>query len=495
MHNLKFRRQFFCTNQKIQTPDNWIKLEFQSPYDWYLFHHPDLKVYYGKSDRFSLVTIGYILDPYHPALNTQEILNALLLQKDLDAIIRETHKFTGRFAIIYFNEKNIDVFHDFTAFREVYYYFNKENFVFGSTPNLLAEFFGIKKTQNPEILSFWNSEALRMNDTTWVGFDTPFEGIRQLAPNHYLDIHTKEIKRYWPLNPLSKISLKDCTEESARILKGTIESAIKQFPLHVGLTAGWDTRLVLAATRDFKDQIFYYTNRRSNSPTRDVIIPQRISFTTGIRTNFIDIDEIVPDSFVELFMGNNILARKKLLPVFYEVYKRGWDDTVTLSGTSGNGLARIYLRIPKGSPINGTAIAKLSHYEKEPYAVSALDEWAKQVLPLCKSFNIDIMDLFQAEQDNSHWASLASSEQDIVREEIRIFNNRYLIEMFWSLDEKHRYQYDPDNYKAIIRLLWPELLKIPVNPSGKNKLYGILRAFGIERALYTMYKNFQFNRQ
>lgn len=476
-------------------PDSWIKLEFQIPHNWYLYHHPDLKVYYSKSDRFSLVVIGYIIDPYHPDLNTPEVLNTLILQKDLDAVIRETHKFSGRFAVLYFDDNHLDVFHDFTAFREVYYYFNEEVFALGSTPNLLADFLEIEKTQNPEILSFWNSEALKMNDTTWVGFDTPFESVRQLPPNHYLDILTKNVKRYWPLSPLSKISLKDCTEESARILKGTIENAVKQFPLHVGLTAGWDTRLVLAATRDFRDKIFYYTNRRGNSPSRDLSIPEKISSLTGIRINFIDIDEIVPDSFVELFMSNNILARKKLLPVFYEVYKRGWDNTVTLSGTSGNGLARIYLRIPKGSPINGTTIAKLSHYEHEPYAVKALDEWSREALPLCRNFNIDIMDLFQAEQDNSHWASLASSEQDIVREEIRVFNNRYLIELFWSLDEKYRYQYDPDNYKSIIRLLWPELLKIPVNPSRKNKLYGILRTIGLERTVYTLYKNYQFYRQ
>ncbi len=494
MHRLKYRRQFFCTNQSIQPPENWGKVVFQNPQNWYIYHHPDLPVYHNQNTLFNLVVIGYILDPFNPSLDTSEILNDLLRQNDLDAVISKTHKFSGRFVIIFSDGKDIKVFHDFTGFREVYYYFHEKLFAFGSTPNLLADFFGIQKTTNADILSFYNSEALKSNDYTWVGYHTLFSNVYHLPPNHYIDIFTGKLTRYWPLKPLIPVSLKDCTVECAKILKGTIESAVKRYPLHVGLTAGWDTRLVFAATRDFKNKIYYYTNHRGQALTasRDISIPLKLASLTGIQMNFVNIDELVPDNFRDIFLSNNILARKKLLPVFYEVYKRGWDQTITVSGSSGNGLARVYLRIPKGSPINGKTIARLSHYEHEPYAVAVLDEWAKDALPICRNFNIDIMDLFQVEQDNSHWASLASSEQDIVRDEIRIFNNRYLIELFWSLDEKYRYQYDPDNYKEVIKLLWPEILNVPVNPSGKTKLYGFLRLMGIERKLYSMYKNYQF---
>jgi len=102
--------------------------------------------------------------------------------------------------------------------------------------------------------------------------------------------------------------------------------------------------------------------------------------------------------------------------------------------------------------------------------------------------------LYQWEQDNAHWASLASSEQDIVREEIRPFNNRRLIEIIWSLDEKYRYQYNPIIYSKIIDILWKDVMKIPLNPSTKTYFYKLLRVLGIEREVYRYYKKRKFTK-
>jgi hypothetical protein len=102
-----------------------------------------------------------------------------------------------------------------------------------------------------------------------------------------------------------------------------------------------------------------------------------------------------------------------------------------------------------------------------------------ETLPL-KSKNHRIMDLFSWEQHFGNWGSLSGSEQDIVREELRPFNNRKLIAVYNSLPDRYRYKDHPMGHVATIKMLWKELLNFDLD----MKLPGIkrcLRFFGLEQ--------------
>jgi hypothetical protein len=496
MNNLLYRRQFIFLNKASADFDDWGKHVIANQgITWYLYSHPDLFVYRGRNPNFELLLIGHILDPFKPEHDNKAIIDDLLLYGEFEELISGIDHYTGRFSIIYSDNKELKILHDATGFREIYYtFFN--TVCCGSTPNLIAETCKIPKTNDQEIWSFYHSKEFSENDNTWVGYKTLFEGVFHLPPNHFLDLNNKQKFRFWPRKSLKRIDIESCAKECAEILKGTIQSSLIRYPIHIGITAGWDTRLILASTKDFKEKIFYYINDRSSkvSKSKDIEIATRLSKMFGFKLNTIKINESVDDNFRNSFLRNNVLAREKLLPVFYEIYKRNWQDTYTISGTMGNGLARIYMRLPQGSEINGTSVAVYANYGRLKYATSALDEWVSSVKSVCLESNINIMDLYQWEQDNAHWASLASSEQDIVREEIRPFNNRRLIEIIWSLDEKYRYQYNPIIYSKIIDILWKDVMKIPLNPSTKTYFYKLLRVLGIEREVYRYYKKRKFTK-
>jgi hypothetical protein len=262
----------------------------------------------------------------------------------------------------------------------------------------------------------------------------------------------------------------------------------------MGITAGWDTRLLLASSREYKEKIFYYVNKPSsfNDSTKDIKIPKNLSRKLGFKLNIIDIPDEVSTEFKEYFSSNNILSHEKLLSVFYNVYKNKWDRTYTVSGAMANGVARIYMPFPKGYEITGKNIALLADYGDSKYVIRELDKWCDQVIPICEKTGIKIMYLYQWEQDNAHWAALTSSEQDIVREEIRPFNNRRLIELLWSLEDKYRYQHHPIIYIKIMQILWKEVLETPINPSRKSNLFRILRLLGIEQKTYYAHKKRKF---
>jgi hypothetical protein len=227
----------------------------------------------------------------------------------------------------------------------------------------------------------------------------------------------------------------------------------------------------------------------------DIRIAKKLAEKLNFNLNIVNIQPEVGQKFREIFYLNNCLAHEKLIAVFFEVYNRKWDNTHVVTGAMANGLARVFFRIPKGFKRTGKNVAALAGYSKNKYIVNTLNDWIENVKSTCDTFNIDIMDIYQWEQDNTHWASLTASEQDIVREEIRPVNNRKLIELFWSLDTRYRFQNHPEIYKRIIKILWNDALLIPCNPSKRSWMFKLLRILGIEQQIYYWHKKRQFLRE
>lgn len=495
MNKLLYRRQFVLSNKTIPGLDTWKNAVIASHrMKLNLYCHPDLKYYRAKNNDFELVILGYILDPEHPLYTDNDVINDLLKNGSSDELFKSIEKYNGRFVLIYFTKQELKLINDATGFREIYYSIDGETISIGSTPNILSEFTKLPKTQDRDILAFYNSKEFIDSQSLWIGPRTLYQNILHLLPNHYLDVIANEVKRFWPNERLENIGLYECAIECASILKGTMESAVNRYNIHLGITAGWDTRLLLSSTKEFVDRIFYYVNKPESYPPShiDLVIPDLLAKNLNFKLNIVDISNDYDQDFAKIFFKNNVLARKLFLPTFYDVYKRDWQNSFTVSGTMGNGLARIYMRIPKGLEINGKNVARLSNFHRQEYAVSALDKWVDGIKNSLNDWNVDVMDLYQVEQDNAHWASLSSSEQDIVRDEIRPFNNRRLIRLFWSLDDKHRYQYYPHIYIKIIQLLWKEVLKYPINPTRRSQIYRLLRLIGIEQSVYHYYKRRKF---
>ena len=65
----------------------------------------------------------------------------------------------------------------------------------------------------------------------------------------------------------------------------------------MAVTAGNDTRLLLAASRDVCDNVFYYINKipRYNEKHQDIVIPSQLFQKIGLNFNIleytIDVDE------------------------------------------------------------------------------------------------------------------------------------------------------------------------------------------------------------
>ncbi len=104
-------------------------------------------------------------------------------------------------------------------------------------------------------------EAFDVANIGWFsGTLTAHRGIRRLLPNHFLDLDGLDTVRHWPRGAIAvtdtpEVACADILDASTQTIRALLRSgAVAQ-----ALTAGNETRMMLAAARDMKDEIEFVT--------------------------------------------------------------------------------------------------------------------------------------------------------------------------------------------------------------------------------------------
>jgi len=88
---------------------------------------------------------------------------------------------------------------------------------------------------------------------------------------------------------ISNISMNECIDRVSSLLKNTIKAATLRFDLKMGITAGCDSRKSLAATKEVKDKITYYTHTPVKGGEADIEIPSRLLPRLGLKHHAINL--------------------------------------------------------------------------------------------------------------------------------------------------------------------------------------------------------------
>jgi len=80
---------------------------------------------------------------------------------------------------------------------------------------------------------------------------TPYRHVRRVLPNHYLDLEGWKAVRHWPGKAELTVDYDTdrAVKEIVSIIKNNLQAISKRYRIHMGLTAGRDTRLLLACSR------------------------------------------------------------------------------------------------------------------------------------------------------------------------------------------------------------------------------------------------------
>jgi hypothetical protein len=302
----------------------------------------------------------------------------------------------------------------------------------------------------------------------WPGDSTQFDEVKHLLPNHYLDLYKIKCHRYWPNIPLRKMELKEAVPKCARFLQGTMKAAAHRHSLMMAVTAGLDSRTLLAASKNICDSLYFFINKedRLNDKSSDIRVSKEIFKRTNLPFHVHEISKEVSPEFKKIFFNNVFLAHEMSLPVIYNIYHKHHSHRVNILGVGELGRTKFYDEPKKLTPYY---LAYMLRHRKSSYAVKECEKWLNDSSPIAQKYGLNAMTLFWWEILIGNWGSVGNSESDIAIEEFDPYASHLLYEMFLSVDKKYRTFKDNVLFDELIKFMWPELLEVPVNPPDSVK--------------------------
>ncbi|HWR65401.1 MAG TPA: hypothetical protein VN364_04735 [Bellilinea sp.] len=467
LQELKYRYQFFYGKTPLPL-ERWTV--YTMPNGNCLSAHPELSVTQIEQNGFQVTLLGFMLDPDRPDDKDVQILTRLSESAgSIDQWIESTEPIGGRWLIFLHQGDSGVVFNDPGGLRTTFWHVDAEgNPWLGTQPGLFQLMFGFKVSK--EAASYMASPRYQEKvETWWAGDSAPFAEIKHLLPNHYFDLKARKVVRFWPIKPLKQMSLDEGVKIAAQTLKGMIEAAHKRFPLAVALSSGLDSRMMLAATKDFAEDVFVFSMmyRHLTTESDDVKVPREITRAVNLTHHIVDARVPMSEEFGEVYnqtlvgtkddWGNLVEARFKHIPQGRLILKGTISEIVRVRFWSvGVYPYRVTLR----------DLVRILNLGKDPLVVKSLKDWMIDVLP-AEKLGYKLLDLLSWENEIGNWLALGHVVNDLSHQDFAPISNRRFINTMLGVDPKYRSYPDHIMERRITAALWPELAKFPYSPSRK----------------------------
>ncbi|MEN8249997.1 MAG: hypothetical protein ABFS32_13775 [Bacteroidota bacterium] len=478
---LKHRSQYILAPRSIDCP--FLFNSFSLCGSSVLYTHIDLKVTQYSEGVLRLILLGDMFDYKHPKKDNKDIIKDIA-DADFDRFLKNTDRYAGRYVLFYIRNNAMFLTHDATATRKIFYCKVNSELWCGSQPYLLAKVIGLRKSTDTSKIEYYSSERFLTLHNSNIGDTTFYDEIRQVLSNHYFDVPEYRSVRYWPREKKVDISVDECASISARMLKGNMESISARYKIMLPVTAGKDSRTLLAATCNIKDEVYYYINKekRIDEKHKDFDIPKKLFQMLGLDFHIVDPYIPVDEDFKRVYYQNNELASDFYLPLIYNYYIN-FSDRVNLPGNIATGASWFYPLFKKN--VNVQSLLKINKVEQFSHAEKSYSTWMKNSMELCTRTGFNIMDLFYWEERIGNWGTQIQLDKDIAQNDINPYNSRLLIQTMLSVQPLHSIECASYSLNTKInRLLWPETLNVPINPSRKNRILKFIESCGLLGFVY-----------
>lgn len=458
-----YRRQFILGNHYFSDFNNWQLISFG---DFALSIHPDLQMTVSKVDEREFLLLGFALNHNLPEANNQQILDNIARSCfNIEELFEYCHDLCGRYVILFQFPEKTGLVTDLIGSRSVYWCVHQDTIWCASQPSTLAWLLSIEEIRSREISSYINQDmvSIEKGEAAWIGDGTKYVGIKHLLPNYYLDFCEKKAIRYWPKAPLEQLDVDSASRKGTEILKNTMQAATNRFQMSMAITAGWDSRTMLAATRSINYKIYYYIQKFGGMTDShpDIRIPRKLTKKLGIPFHIIECVDYQDEEFDAILDKNVFMLHNPAKKVLLRSFFLKFQGKVNASGNISD-----LCRTPYGNqPVHDIFdLLENVNLKDSEYAVKSLMEWYAETKFFCETFGYNQRDLFFWEQVLGNWGSMFAAELDIAIDEFYPFGTRRLVETILAVDEKWRPYHNSKVHRRIIELLWPELLSEPINP-------------------------------
>ncbi|HZJ09373.1 MAG TPA: hypothetical protein VFD39_06750 [Trueperaceae bacterium] len=485
LQRLDHRMQFVLGPEFDASFPHWSRIEAASGLR--LTSHPDLSVTRVEHRGVTLTLLGYLLDPFAPTATDEEILISLAAQLAYGAeLFGSLETLGGRYLLLVDAGEPLIV-GDASGTMQLFHAAVGGERWCAAQPHHLARLLRLR--EDPEARDFIDWVKSETHEHSWPLDSSPYSGVRRLLPNHFLDLNTFDAVRYWPRAPYVEGDVESLLPKVAEGLKQLVTAGASRFELSMGISAGLDSRVMLAASREVAQKIVYYT---AQSPERgashpDVAIPTTMLADLGVRHDLIVRGDGPSEEFAGVFRDSVPDAHQHRvagLQTQLDYYRLG---RVAVLGNISEVARLIYRTSKRVPPLVGRPTAEyLSRLPAmaHPFALRHCQRWLDG---LGDTMGYHVLDLFFWEHRHGSWFAHNCGEFTFGWRDVFLpYNCRALIVDLLAVPVAQRTGRAVGLYERIAHELWPEVLAYPINPVSRvekwrRKLW--LALSGVKRTL------------
>lgn len=406
-----------------------------------------------KQNKFVIVHGNATHVHYSTPISNEDLPNYLLdlFYDNYNEFLNVLDYIAGRYAVIIGDKEQVSIFQDATASRSVY--FSLQYNIIASHVHLINDnkkHIKDEKVENVFRLGFnWNL--------------SPFEDIKALTPNLYLDFYSKETFRFFPRekNRFTHLSTDEKLEIAEKLWKNQYRYFFSKFNnLAFSITGGIDSRVSLAMLKDKIPNIKFFTYMSGlPNPTNEKNL--RLLRNDGIKVKELLDDIQLNHTFIQLEnvskklsdtdkyrLSKNTIGKhnfgllrsyKNLFPDENTLHIRSNLSEIGSANLMENNRGNTAARVVKYfvTSFYRTNKEKVDEFEIDLQQIS--EQGFKDFKYDNKRFDYHIMDLYYWENRVGRWASEILNETDVCFETFSGYNLRAIIEIALSFNFEDRH--------------------------------------------------------
>jgi hypothetical protein len=295
---------------------------------------------------------------------------------------------------------------------------------------------------------------------------TPLEGVDHLVANHVLDLETWQQRRHWPTHAPEAITVEEAAERVAVAIEPIPLAAVRAGNPRMGLTAGGDTRTVLACMREIADAFEFVTLVLGDDPAKtDAIWAPRIASRFGLSHRILPRQPSTPRDARLFFYRTGAMNGESRGRFGGPTWAALGGPAPFVTGGGGEVLRAVEIREVRGwqrfERVGNDALkaSDVLRFAQAPLELRhRAEEWLAGLPPMAA---VDALELLRIEMRNACWygtLTLAFPEREPL---LHTLTHRAVTEA--ALGVPFRDRLGDRLRPAVIASRWPELLEIPFN--------------------------------
>ncbi|MDA9663554.1 hypothetical protein N9T80_00260 [bacterium] len=471
-----YKNQYIITDKNITPPSDSNSFKIGK---FSLYTSKEIPI--SISNNKKIILLGYTFHCYNQS-SEKKIVNKLS-QLENEEFLEEIDFLCGHY-ILFRHKQQINIYTDASSSFKVFYGESNKNTFIGSDPRILNKYSNFILQTSKEEKIFYESDYFLKNKIK-IGHHTRYKDMYQLISNHKLLIENLTSERIFPREKRLEISMQNAKDKLVPIFENILTKIEKKYTIFSSITAGYDSRLLMSATKKISHKIQYYTFQLPEKSKNfiDYTLPKSICSNLQLKYITIKISELDSNTKNEI---ENIydLPKEKPFQQYKDIFPENEKPNILLVGfvseIAKNYLERVKIR-------NGKDMVRANHYPDNKYLEKYYQKWLDKNKKIIGNLGYETLDFLHWEQDITNFAGQNTYYAHHYVNLFSIFNSREIIKIMLSVGINHRDGKNTEFFRYLINSMWPELLNYPFNPTKKDKIILFMKKIKI----YAFYKYLQ----